>query len=182
MNQQTSPQKAPNAPHHILISVGSNIDKELNTKLGLQALYEQFGDLSLSTIYESESVGFSGNNFINLVVSAHTKMSIAQVCATLKELEDLQGRTRDKKFGNRTLDLDLLTFDDTICENPVTLPRAEILYNAFVLKPMADLVPNQHHPVVHKTYAQLWEHFVSTSENNTQQLWPTDLPWSASTK
>ena len=102
--------------------------------------------------------------------------------ATLKELEDLQGRTRDKKFGNRTLDLDLLTFDDTICENPVTLPRAEILYNAFVLKPMADLVPNQHHPVVHKTYAQLWEHFVSTSENNTQQLWPTDLPWSASTK
>ena len=92
--------------HHILISVGSNIDKENNTKEGLQALYEAFGELALSTIYESESVGFEGDNFYNLVVSGFTQKNVADVCSTLKEIEDKLGRVRGKKLGNRTLDLD----------------------------------------------------------------------------
>lgn len=165
--------------HEILISVGSNIQKECNTKLGLDALHNTFGDLVLSTIYESESVGFSGNNFFNLVVLARTSMSIENVCMRLKAIEDDQGRTRDVKFGNRTLDLDLLTFDDIITNTPVVLPRGEIEYNAFVLRPMAEIVPEYIHPTTQKTYHSLWDDFLSHNKNKQQRLWPSGFIWRA---
>ncbi|MFT6270232.1 MAG: 2-amino-4-hydroxy-6-hydroxymethyldihydropteridine diphosphokinase [Alphaproteobacteria bacterium] len=165
--------------HQILISVGSNIEKERNTELGLQALHDSFGELLLSTVFESESVGFAGNNFLNLVVLAHTTFSIKDVCARLKAIEDEQGRTRDKKFGNRTLDLDLLTFDDVISSSPIVLPRDEIEYNAFVLKPMAEIIPDQIHPCTQKTYGVLWQEFLSHSKNKQQRLWPSGFIWSA---
>ena len=164
--------------HHILISVGSNIDKEHNTLAGLQSLFDVFGELQLSTIYESESVGFSGNNFLNLVVSAQTQKSVAEVCEALKKIEDDSGRVRDKKFGNRTLDLDLLTYDELVCDHPVVLPRGEIEYNAFVLKPMAEIVPEHVHPTTGKTYAKLWHDY----SNPQQRLWPTALTWSPDTQ
>lgn len=160
--------------HHILISVGSNIEKEHNTASGLNALQDVFGTLTISTIYESEPVGFAGSNFYNLVVAANTAKSIDQVCHILKQIEDDHGRIRDKKYGNRTLDLDLLTFDLQVCEQPVVLPRAEIEYNAFVLKPMAEIVPNHIHPTTGKTYADLWQHY----NNDQQRLWPSGMQWS----
>lgn len=165
--------------HQILISVGSNIDKESNTEKGLQALYDYFGELVVSTIYESESVGFSGDNFLNSVVLAYTSKSIKDVCLQLKLIEDKQGRTRDKKFGNRTLDLDLLTFDNVVTNSPVILPRQEIEYNAFVLQPIAEIVPNQIHPTSQKKYVTLWNEFLLHKPNNQQKLWPSGYTWSA---
>ena len=164
--------------HHLLISVGSNIEKEKNTLAGLYAIEQHFSNISISTIYESESVGFYGNNFLNLVVAANTSMNVAQVCQVLKDIEDDSGRIRDKKFGNRTLDLDLLTFDDLICDSPVVLPRGEIEHNAFVLKPMAELVPNEIHPTTGRSYAQLWERY----HNPQQRLWPEALTWSPASR
>jgi 2-amino-4-hydroxy-6-hydroxymethyldihydropteridine diphosphokinase len=168
--------------HQILISVGSNINKEHNTACGLQALHDSFERLLLSTVFESESVGFAGDNFLNLVVRAYTTCSIEEVCARLKAIEDEQGRTRDKKFGNRTLDLDLLTYDNTITVKPIVLPREEIEYNAFVLRPMAEIVPEQIHPRTQKTYAHLWNEFLSHSNNKHQRLWPSGFTWSAKTQ
>jgi 2-amino-4-hydroxy-6-hydroxymethyldihydropteridine diphosphokinase len=162
--------------HHILISVGSNINKTQNTITGLQALDAKFSDLQTSTIYESESVGFAGDNFYNLVASGYTDKSVAQVCDILKTIEDETGRVRDKKFGNRTLDLDLLTYDNIICESPVILPRGEIEYNAFVLRPMAELVPEQIHPTTGKSYLSLWQNY----SNTQQRLWPASLEWNPS--
>lgn len=164
--------------HHILISVGSNIDKEENTQKGIAALFTHFQELSVSTIYESESVGFKGDNFLNLVISAYTKNTIDDVCKRLKSIEDEQGRTRDVKFGNRTLDLDLLTFDDVICQSPIVLPRPEIEYNAFVLKPMAELVPDLIHPSNQLSYLQLWQIFSEKNPNKHQKLWPSTMQYS----
>ncbi len=165
--------------HQILISVGSNVNKTENTQTGLNALHAAFGKLSLSKIYESESVGFKGNNFFNLVVLAFTKLPIKDVCKLLKQIEDEHGRVRDKKFADRTLDLDLLTYDDVICDAPVVLPREEIEYNAFVLKPTAELVPHHVHPVTKKTYKTLWKEFLNNNPNKHQKLWPSNLQWSA---
>lgn len=162
--------------HSILISLGSNIDKEENTRLGLDAMAHSFGSIELSRVFESESIGFAGDNFFNLVVKAHTSKSIGEVCDVLKTIEQNCGRLRgSEKFSPRTLDLDLLTFDNTVCTEPVTLPREEILYNAFVLQPMADLVPDEVHPVTHKNYAQMWHEYDKTK----QQLWPVAYTWSA---
>jgi 2-amino-4-hydroxy-6-hydroxymethyldihydropteridine diphosphokinase len=162
--------------HCILISLGSNIDKELNTRRGLDALFKAFGKLVLSPIYESESIGFSGDNFYNCVVLAYTDKSIAKVCEHLKAIEDDCGRTRQSaKFSPRTLDLDLLTYDSLVCNKPVSLPRDEITYNAFVLQPMADIVPEHMHPLTRQTYAYMWQMF----DKSKQQLWPVTFTWSA---
>ncbi|MBT1450378.1 2-amino-4-hydroxy-6-hydroxymethyldihydropteridine diphosphokinase [Glaciecola sp. XM2] len=161
--------------HCILISSGSNIDKEANTIKGLDALHHAFGELTLSPVYESQSVGFKGDNFFNLVIMAYTTKSVKQVCAILKKIEDDCGRLRQsEKFSPRTLDLDLLTFDDLVCEQPVSLPRDEITHNAFVLQPMADIAPDHVHPSTGKTYAQMWQQF----DKSKQRLWAVPFAWS----
>lgn len=161
--------------HTIFISVGSNIDKEKHTKAGLQAMYQVFGELVLSSVYESESVGFEGNNFYNLVVKASTNLSIEDVCRALKQIEQDNKRQRcEKKFAPRTLDLDLLLFDQLITKEPIELPRPEILYNAFVLKPLVELAAQQIHPLENKTYASLWDEY----DQSQQNLWAIEFNWS----
>jgi 2-amino-4-hydroxy-6-hydroxymethyldihydropteridine diphosphokinase len=160
--------------HHIYISVGSNINQHAHICAGLDAMAEVFDGLTLSPIYESESVGFDGDNFYNLVVSAKTTNNIADVVACLKRIEDSQGRDRTSaRFSSRTLDLDLLLFDDVVCQQPITLPRDEITYNAFVLLPLAEVAPNGKHPITQQTYDDMWQAF----DKEKQTLWVIDFDW-----
>ena len=95
--------------HTILISIGSNIEREHYTRRSLAALKHVFSDVTVSSVYESEAVGFNGNPFYNAAARATTSKSIEEVCATLKSIEKENGRVHtDKKFCARTLDLDLL--------------------------------------------------------------------------
>lgn len=162
--------------HVIYISVGSNIDREKHTKAGLNGLYKAFGNLILSSVFESESVGFEGNNFYNLVVEAQTHLSVEQVCSVLKKIEqDNQRQRGDEKFSPRTLDLDLLLYDDQVCQKPIELPRPEVLYNAFVLWPLAEIAGDKVHPIVNKSYATLWQNY----DKRQQSLWAIDFEWSS---
>ena len=73
----------------------------------------------------------------------------------------------------RTLDLDILTWGDaTGTLDGVELPRAEILKNAFVLRPLADIAPDELHPVCGESYRSLWQ-----SYQKDQKLWPVDFTW-----
>lgn len=164
--------------HQIYISLGSNIDRQHNTRAGLDGLYRIFGPLILSSVYESEAVGFAGSHFYNLVIGASTSLSVAEVCRQLKEIEDLNGRIRgSKKFAPRTLDLDLLLYDDLVECNNYELPRAEILTNAFVLLPLAEIAPQALHPVTGQSYQMLWDAY----DQSKQILWPIDFNWSPDT-
>jgi 2-amino-4-hydroxy-6-hydroxymethyldihydropteridine diphosphokinase len=161
--------------HIIYISVGSNVDKEKHTKAGLQGMYQAFGELTLSSVFESESVGFEGNNFYNLVVKANTRLSITEVCRVLKQIEQDNKRQRgEQKFAPRTLDLDLLLYDRQVTNKPIELPRPEVLYNAFVLKPMAEIATDEIHPLVNKSYASLWQEY----DKSLQKLWAIKFVWS----
>ena len=165
---------SPPSPHLILISLGSNIEREHHTRRGVEALQRHFTDVSLSSVYESEAVGFDGNAFYNLCAIAHTDLSIEGVCQVLKQIERDNGRiTSEKKFAPRTLDLDLLTYDDQVVSEPIVLPREEIEYNAFVLQPLAELVPDHIHPVTGKSYLALWDAY----DNPQQKLWPIEFTW-----
>ncbi|MCU8006842.1 2-amino-4-hydroxy-6-hydroxymethyldihydropteridine diphosphokinase [Shewanella sp. SM34] len=158
----------------IFISLGSNIEPEQHLQAGLKSLRACFGPLRLSSMYESEAVGFSGTNFLNMVASAETDLNIAAVVAQFKQIEQNHGRlVGAKKFSPRTLDLDLLLYDHVVCETPVTLPRAEIVNNAFVLWPLAELAPELIHPVVDKSYASLWQEY----DKKSQLLWPVMFEW-----
>lgn len=160
----------------IYISVGSNMDRDYHIRQGIIALQQHLGQLELSSVYESEAVGFSGDSFYNLVVGANTTLSITACKALFKQIEDLYGRDRTaERFSGRTLDLDLLTYDAVICQQPVQLPRAEITENAFVLWPLAEIAPQQVHPVTQLTYAELWQNYTKA-----QKLWPVPFDWSSS--
>ena len=73
--------------HTILISLGSNIEREHYTKQSLVALKQHFADVAVSSVYESEAVGFNGSPFYNAAARATTSKSIEEVCAILKAIE-----------------------------------------------------------------------------------------------
>lgn len=161
----------------VYLSLGSNIDRNKHLSAGLDALVEAFGDLKMSQVYESEAVGFDGDNFYNLVAAIETELSVGELALKLRDIEDENGRLRSgPKFSARTLDIDILTYDDLTGEvDGVKLPRGEILKNAFVLLPMSELAPDTLHPVTGKTYLQLWDEY----DQSSQKLWPVEFDWPA---
>ncbi|MBT8147369.1 MAG: 2-amino-4-hydroxy-6-hydroxymethyldihydropteridine diphosphokinase [Gammaproteobacteria bacterium] len=158
-----------------VLSLGSNIDPAFNIRTAVTHLRTRYPDLLVSPVYESEAVGFTGDNFINLVVALKTDAGLAALIAELKQLEDQQGRDRTApRFSGRTLDIDLLSFDGLQGVHAgLELPRPEIVEHAFVLRPLADLLPNSLHPSRQLPYSQLWEEF----PKDEQRLWQIDFDW-----
>lgn len=150
----------------IYISLGSNIDRDKNTRIGVRALQTRFGELELSSVYESEAVGFKGDAFYNMVIACHSDDDVFAVNQALAIIEDANGRDRSgPRFSSRTLDLDLLLYGDLILdERSLILPRDEILKNAFVLWPLAEIAPQRVHPLVKKSYEMLWDGFDKSKE------------------
>ncbi|WP_041340944.1 2-amino-4-hydroxy-6-hydroxymethyldihydropteridine diphosphokinase [Marinobacter similis] len=158
----------------VYISIGSNVDREHYVAAALDALASWFGDLEISPVYDSEAVGFKGSPFLNLVVGVETALPVGELSRRFKQLEADNGRRRDvPKFSARTLDLDILTYGDRVgVVDGVELPRGEILKNAFVLQPLADIAPEALHPVTGQSYRELWRNYRSD-----QKLWPVDFTW-----
>jgi len=160
----------------ISVSLGSNIERERHLHGCLDALAETFGPLQVSRVFESEPVGFEdGRNFYNLVVAFESDWTVGELQAWCKRLETAHGRRPDSpKFSPRTLDIDLLTVGElTGVHDGVALPRDEIVHHAFVLQPLAELLPATAHPCDGRTYAELWAAF----DARGQRLWPIDFPW-----
>lgn len=143
------------------ISIGSNIDKEINIPSSLDTLRRTFGDLLTSSVYETEPVGFIGDSFYNLVVRFESALSAKEVAKQLRQIELDHGRTREsQKFSARTLDLDLILYgDQIISDGRLQIPRDEIERYAFVLEPLAEIAPSEKHPISGKTYSELWQQF-----------------------
>ncbi len=159
----------------IYVSIGSNQDRSRYIRASLDALRAAFGELTLSSVYESEAVGFSGDNFYNLVASFETTLSVGDLSRALKQIEDDNGRCRQgPKFSGRTLDIDILTYDQLVGDiDGVQLPRDEITKNAFVLLPLAEIAADVKHPVNGESYAALWQAY----DKSKQSLWSVDFSW-----
>jgi len=159
----------------VTLSLGSNIDPVSHLTGGLDALLLHFKDISLSSVFESEAVGFDGDNFLNMVVGVHTDLDVASLSALLKEIENKHGRDRSQpRFSGRSLDIDILTYDNLSGNySGVKLPRAEITENAFVLWPLSQVAGADRHPDLKESYGSLWNNY----DKSRQKLWPVDFEW-----
>jgi 2-amino-4-hydroxy-6-hydroxymethyldihydropteridine diphosphokinase len=153
----------------IYISLGSNIEREHYVQQGLLSLAEAFEipfeQLILSSLFECEAVGFDGPIFYNMVISITCEYSVEQVAKILRAIEFTHGRDHNaKKFSPRTLDLDLLLYDNLIIDHPAQLPRDEITKNAFVLWPLSQVAPELPHPILKQNYHDLWQDYNKDSQ------------------
>lgn len=154
----------------VFLGIGSSINRQKNILLAIKTLKGTFGELTISPVYESEAVGFKGTNFYNLVVSFESTLTAIEIIKELKFIEIQQGRPEKTiKLAPRTIDLDLLLHDQLI-EPEIDIPRAEILTNAFVLKPLSEIAPELIHPIVNESYQVLWAKFPKSH----QKLWQID--------
>ena len=156
----------------VFIGMGSSFNRLESINAGISSLKKEFGNLNVSTLYESEAVGFVGENFYNLVVELYTTLTVPALISRLKAIEVEHGKAVNAvKFAPRTLDLDLLLYDQLI-DKKYNLPRAEITKNAFVLKPLAELAAHLKHPILDDTYQLLWQNY----PQQNQKLWKIEYP------
>lgn len=126
------------------LSLGSNQEPEKHLASAVQALRDTFGTVVLSDWVRTRAVGFDGPDFINGAAIIETDWDVCALDRWLHALEDAHGRRRDvPRFSSRTLDIDIIFFDDLILKGPrnLQIPRPE-LKQAFVLEPLAQIAPD----------------------------------------
>lgn len=157
----------------ILLGLGSNINREENIRSGVDLVSRFLKKMKVSPVYESPAFGFVGDPFFNLAISGMTDTPLDELVVLLREIEFSHGRAADaEKFSSRQLDIDVLLYGDkTGLVDGIQLPRAELVEQAYVLKPVCDIEADWHHPVSQKTFRLLWQEFGGDKRN----IWQSDF-------
>ena len=149
----------------VYVGLGSNIEPHKNLRLGVRELRSRYGDVDLSPVYQSEPHGFAGDDFLNLVAGFDADDRPEEIQREIELVHDLAGRSRaGDKYVARTLDIDLLLYDDLVIEGPeVRLPRKDVLEYSFVLRPLSELDPALVHPLSGRRMDEHWQAFDAAS-------------------
>ncbi|MCR5406441.1 MAG: 2-amino-4-hydroxy-6-hydroxymethyldihydropteridine diphosphokinase [Lachnospiraceae bacterium] len=150
--------------HDAYIGLGSNMgDKwdNINEALKKMSLDDDIKVIEVSTLIETRPYGYEEqDDFLNGAVHITTLYSPSELLKCLSEYENLAGRKREIHWGPRTLDLDILFYDDIILDTrELTIPHFDMINRDFVLKPLNEIAPWLRHPVLNKTVAQLYDEF-----------------------
>jgi len=145
----------------VYVAAGSNVEPEKYLARALRELAAAYGPLTLSPAYRNQAVGFTGDDFINLVVGFRTEDDVGQVRRQLQKIEAACDRPPDApKWAPRTMDLDILLFGDLVSDAPgLKIPRPDLVKRPYMLRPIADIAPDVRHPLLGKTLRELWESF-----------------------
>jgi len=125
------------------------------------------GTIASSQLYETEPNGFnSQNEFINMVISFNAGLSPLDLLQKINNLEQGHGRIRNKGITeDRTIDIDILFYDDLILENEnLTIPHPRLHLRNFVLTPLLDIEPDFIHPILKKSVWELYDECKDTNE------------------
>lgn len=142
--------------HRAYLSLGSNIEAESNLPKAVKMLLEVGKVEAVSSVWESESVGFDGPNFLNVCVLFLTPLGPVEFKErVIRPIEAKLGRVRSmEKNAPRTIDLDIELYD----EKPLNTDFWEY---AFVIIPLAELLPDFIHPARGEALAKVAEQFQS---------------------
>ncbi|TPE49634.1 2-amino-4-hydroxy-6-hydroxymethyldihydropteridine diphosphokinase [Maribrevibacterium harenarium] len=130
----------------VYIGLGSNLDtpvQQLQTALTFLAQHPEIQQLEVSALYRSKPVGPQDQpDFVNAVARFATMLSAEETLDLLQAIEQDHRRVRERHWGPRTLDLDILLFnDDIIASERLTVPHAFMLERGFVIRPLLDIAP-----------------------------------------
>ena len=143
------------------IGLGSNLGrKKANIRRAIKLLGKEkaLKILKVSSLYETEPVGYVKQDwFVNACLKAETNLSPRQLLTILKDIEKkLKKKKRFIKWGPRTIDLDILLYDNLrLKTTDLVIPHPEMHKRAFVLIPLLELEPNLVHPTKRKSILEL---------------------------
>jgi 2-amino-4-hydroxy-6-hydroxymethyldihydropteridine diphosphokinase len=147
-------------PQLAYLSLGSNVGDRVAHLRDAIARLESIGRVvSVSSFYETEPVEVTDQPwFLNCAVGLETALTAEQLMARLLQIEQERGRRRVQKKGPRTIDIDILLFDDLILDSPdVTIPHPAMQERRFVLEPLAEIAAEARHPGMKKTIREMLE-------------------------
>lgn len=148
--------------HTAYIALGSNMgNKEAYLKQAVKALEAAEGCRTgaVSDFIITEPYGYTQQDkFLNACMELHTLLTPEELLELLHRIEADAGRKRKIRWGPRTLDLDIILYDDRVVDSrELQIPHAEMHKRDFVLRPLAQISPFLRHPILKKTVAELLE-------------------------
>ncbi|MDE6426602.1 MAG: 2-amino-4-hydroxy-6-hydroxymethyldihydropteridine diphosphokinase [Ruminococcus sp.] len=148
--------------HNAVIAIGSNIgDRNAYIESAICEIEgnSAIKDIKVSSLIETKPYGYTNQpDFLNGALICQTYLSPEKLLEFLHSVENGAGRTREIHWGARTLDLDIIFYDDKIIDTPLlTVPHADMHNRYFVLKPVSEIAPYYRHPVINMTVSQLLE-------------------------
>ena len=144
--------------HLVYLALGSNLGNRLAfLQTAINHLSQNIILLKASSIYESVPWGYKDqDDFLNMVVSAETDLSPIQLLNMIKKIENDVGRHPTFKNGPREIDIDILMYDqELINQNNLTIPHPGIAERAFVIKPLAEINPDEKEAQSGKSFSAL---------------------------
>ncbi len=141
-----------------LIALGANLGDRMVTLRSARDDLQKLGvRLTLFSIYETDPVGYTDQPaFLNAVARLDTQMTAEELLAGMQWIEAAHSRIRTFRNAPRTLDLDLLLYDNVVLAMPdLTVPHPRMQDRAFVLVPLAEIAPYARHPLLDKTAAEM---------------------------
>jgi len=150
--------------HIAYIGIGSNLgDKLHHCEKAISEILkiDRHKLLAKSSLFKTQPIGYTSQNwFVNGVIKIETDLEAPELLRTLKTTESQLGRTETFRWGPRTIDLDILFFDDIeIHTEELQIPHPLIQDRQFVLIPLAEIDRNFIHPVLKKTVQELLNNF-----------------------
>lgn len=156
--------KIERAWHEAYLSLGSNMgDRKCNLDNAVAALRADdcIDVCEVADYIVTAPVGFTEqDDFLNTAVKIKTLYSPHELLSVIHKAEEAGGRKREFHWGPRTIDIDILLYDDSIVgDDRLNIPHPEMLNREFVLRPLAQIAPYALHPVCGKNAAKLLEEF-----------------------
>lgn len=144
----------------VFLGLGSNVgDRRAHLAAALRRLARILTIEAVSSVYETEPVGFRPQpDFWNLVVQGRTTLAPEDLLWETLRIESELGRRRGARNAPRTIDIDILLYEDRVFSTPtLVVPHPRMMERAFVLRPLAELDPELRHPVTGERIADRLE-------------------------